>query len=120
MGNVERARRLIHKRPENISFEGKNQSFWPGYKTWLHIIFNKSLFICGISLNETEIFIRWLLIERAKYFRRFPDRKHKGWFVIKNGNNNPQDEGKKFFLQSVGFEVIEVNAYQAMYEEIWK
>jgi len=120
MGNVERARKLIHKRPENISFEGKNQSFWPGYKTWLHIIFNKSLFICGLSLDETEIFIRWLLIERAKYFRRFPDRKHKGWFVIKNGNNNPQNEGKKFFLHSVGFEVIVINDYQSMYEEMWK
>lgn len=119
MGNVERARKLIHKRPENISFEGKNQSFWPGYKTWLHIIFNKSLFICGLSLDETEIFIRWLLIERAKYFRKFPDRKHKGWFVIKKGNN-PQDEGKKFFLESVGFEIIEINDYQSMYEDMWK
>jgi len=119
MGNVERARKLIHKQPENISFEGKNQSYWPGYKTWLHVLFNKSLFICGISLDETEIFIRWLLIERAKYFRKFPDRKQKGWFVIKNGSNNPQDEGKKFFLQSVGFEVIELNDYKTIYEDIW-
>jgi len=119
MGNVERARKLIHKQPENISFEGKNQEFWPGYKTWLHIVFNKSLFICGLSLDETEIFIRWLLIERAKYFRKFPDRKHKGWFVsIKN--NSSRDEGKKFFLQSVGFEIIELNDYQSIYEEIWK
>ena len=119
MGNVERARKLIHKRPENISFEGKNQSYWPGYKTWLHVLFNKSLFICGLSLDETEIFIRWLLIERAKYFRKFPDRKHKGWFVIKNGSNNPKDEGKKFFLQSVGFEIIELNDYKSIYEDIW-
>lgn len=119
MGNVERARKLIHKRPENISFEGENQSYWPGYKTWLHVLFNKSLFICGLSLDETEIFIRWLLIERAKYFRKFPDRKHKGWFVIKNGSNNPKDEGKKFFLQSVGFEIIELNDYKSIYEDIW-
>ena len=119
MGNVERARKLIHKRPENISFEGKDQSFWSGYKTWLHIIFNKSLFICGLGLNETEIFIRWLLIERAKYFRKFPHRKHKGWFIKEKGNN-PQDEGKKFFLESVGFEIIELNDYQSMYEDIWK
>ena len=119
MGNVERARKLIHKQPENISFEGKNQEFWPGYKTWLHILFNKSLFICGLSLDETEIFIRWLLIERAKYFRKFPDRKHKGWFVSTK-NNSSRDEGKKFFLQSVGFEIIELNDYQSTYEEIWK
>lgn len=119
MGNVVRARKLMHKRSENISFEGKNQPFWRGDKTWLHIIFNKSLFICGLSLDETEIFIRWLLIERAKYFRKFPDRKYKGWFVMKNVSN-PQDEGKKFFLESVGFEIIEINDYQSMYEDMWK
>jgi len=119
MGNVERARKLIHGHTENISFEGKNQPLWPGHKTWLHIIFNKSLFICGLSLGVTEIFIRWLLIERAKYFRKFPDKKHKGWFVLKKGKN-PQIKGKKFFLESVGFEIIEINDYQSMYEDIWK
>ncbi|MDH5573406.1 MAG: SIR2 family protein [Gammaproteobacteria bacterium] len=119
MGNVERARKLIHKKPENISFEGKNQSYWPGYKTWLHTIFNKSLFICGLRLDETEIFIRWLLIERAKYFRRFPDRKHNGWFVMKNGEDKPSNEGKIFFLQSVGFEIISMDEYKYMYEDIW-
>lgn len=120
MGNVERARKLIHKEPENIRFEGKNQNFWAGYKTWLHIVFNKSLFIFGLGLDETEVFIRWLLIERAKYFRNFPDRKHKGWFVMKNGENSSTNEGKKFFLKSVGFEVIELDEYKAIYEEIWK
>jgi len=119
IGNVERARKLIHKKPENISFEGKNQSYWPDYKAWLHTIFNKSLFICGLSLDETEIFIRWLLIERAKYFRRFPDRKHKGWFVMKNGEDKPSNEGKIFFLQSVGFEIINMDEYKCMYEDIW-
>ncbi len=120
MGNVERARRLIHKEPENIHFEGKNQNLWPGYKTWLHIIFNKSLFVFGLGLDETEIFIRWLLIERAKYFRKFPGRKHKGWFVIKNGENNYKVEGKKFFLKSVGFEVINVDKYKTIYQDIWE
>jgi len=118
MGNVERARKLIHKHSENMSFEGKNQSLWSGDKTWLHIIFNKSLFICGLGLGETEIFMRWILIERAKYFRKFPSRKHKGWFVMKQGDS-PQDEGKKFFLESVGFEIIELNNYKTMYEDMW-
>lgn len=117
MGNVERARRLIHKNPENIHFEGKNQEYWPGYKTWLHILFNKSLVIIGFGLDETEVFMRWLLIERAKYFRRFPDRKHNGWYVNKRSSDNT--EGQKFFLNSVGFEVIEFDEYNEIYEEIW-
>jgi len=120
MGNAERARILIHKEPENIGFEGKNQSYWPGYKTWLHIIFNKSIFIFGLGLNESEVFIRWLLIERAKYYRKFPDRKHKGWFLTKKDNAYHSSEGKKFFLKSVGFEVVEVEDYKTIYEDIWK
>ena len=98
MGNVERARKLIHKSPENIHFEGKNQNLWDGYKTWLHIVFNKSLFIFGLGLDETEVFIRWLLIERAKYFRNFPQRKHKGWYISIKGENSSKSEGKRFFL----------------------
>ena len=120
MGNVERARKLIHKMPENIHFEGKNQNFWDGYKTWLHILFNKSIFVFGLSLDETEVFMRWLLIERAKYFRNFPARKHKGWFVIKEVESPTTYEGKKFFLKSVGFEVIELEDYSKIYEDIWK
>lgn len=120
MGNVERARKLIHKQPENIGFEGKNQQSWDGCTTWLHILFNKSIFIFGFGLEQTEVFMRWLLIERAKYFRNFPDKKHKGWFVLKNGESSNTSEGKKFFLKSVGFEIIELDEYKVIYEEIWK
>ena len=121
MGNVERARKLIYKKPESIRFEGKSRNYWDGYKTWLHIVFNKSIFIFGLSLDETEIFIRWLLIERAKNFRNFPDRKkHIGWFLANKDIDPPTFEGKKFFLKSVGFDVIEVNDYKTIYEEIWK
>ncbi len=58
MGSVERARRLIHKgKPDNL-FSGKNQQDWQGSKTWLHIIFNKSLCVFGLALEENEVFIR--------------------------------------------------------------
>jgi hypothetical protein len=119
MGNVERARKLLHNLNERTLFEGKNEEVWSGYKTWLHIIFNKSLCICGLGLDESEIFLRWLLIERAKYFRKYPDRKHKGWFIAKK-DSSLHREGKIFFLQSVGFEVIELDDYHHIYEDIWK
>ncbi|MFY0631922.1 MAG: SIR2 family protein [Flavobacteriaceae bacterium] len=120
MGNVERARKIIHKQHEDIKFADENQKSWLGYKTWLHILFNKSIFIVGLSLDQTEVFIRWLLIERAKYFRSFPDRRQKGWFVMKRGENPETSEGKKFFLKSVGFEIIELDDYPEIYEGIWR
>jgi len=117
MGNVGHARKLIHNNIETNSFIGKNQNYWDGYRTWLHIIFNKSLFIFGFGLGEQEIFMRWLLIERAKYFRKFPDRKHKGWFLVKN---NSLSDGQKLFFHSVGIEVIEVENYKNIYQDIWE
>jgi len=117
MGNVGHARKLIHNNIETISFVGKNQNYWAGYKTWLHIIFNKSLFIFGFELGEQEIFMRWLLIERAKYFRKFPERKHKGWFLVQK---NSLSDGQKLFFHSVGIEVIEVENYQNIYQDIWE
>jgi hypothetical protein len=119
MGSVERARSLLHKGNEERLFSGKNVSYWKGYKTWLHIVFNKSLFVFGLGLEENETFLRWLLIERIKYFKRFPKRKYKGWYINKK-NNNGIDEGKRFFLEQVGFEVIDVDDYADIYENIWK
>lgn len=119
MGSVERARNLLHKGNEESLFLGKNIANWRGYKTWLHIIFNKSLFVFGLGLEENETFLRWILIERIKYFRRFPERKYNGWY-IKTRNRRGTDTGKKFFLERVGFEVIEVDDYSDVYEAIWK
>lgn len=119
MGNVSQARRFIHGEASLFSFEGKNTRDWPGSKSWLHILFNKSLFIVGLGLDESEIFIRWLLIERAKYYRKYPDRKHNGWFIYKEDPKEPISEGKKFFLKSVGFEIIRMGTYNNIYEDIW-
>ncbi|WP_198175440.1 hypothetical protein [Spirosoma telluris] len=83
MGSVEKARTLLHKGDENKLFSGKNQERWRGAKSWLHIIFNKPLCIIGLNLAENEVFIRWLLIERAKYFKKFPERRKAGWYVTK-------------------------------------
>lgn len=119
MGSVERSRNLIHKGNEEKLYTGKNVNYWNGYKTWLHIIFNKSLFIFGLDLGENETFLRWLLIERFRYFKKFPERKHKGWYLYKR-NEMPIAQGKKFFLEKVGFEVIEVEEYADLYERIWE
>jgi len=118
MYSVSRAKNLIHNKDENNLFTGKNVSDWKGYKTWLHIIFNKSLFIFGLGLEENETFLRWLLIERVKYFRKFPEREHKGWYLEVKGNSI--SEGKRMFLEKIGFEVLEADSYEDIYSNIWK
>jgi len=120
MGSIERARNLLHDGNDCLFSrkKDKNANEWKGSNTWLHIIFNKSLFIFGLGLEENEIFLRWLLIERMRYFKCFPERVHKGWYITKRSDNET-DKGKKLFLKFVGFEVIEVDDYADIYENIW-
>ena len=101
-------------------FGGKNLNYWQGYRTWLHIIFNKSLLIMGLKLEENETFLRWLLIQRSKYFAIFPDRKHKGWYLYpKEEEEQANFYGKKVFLEKVGFEMLPVENYDVMYQHLW-
>ena len=120
MGSVERARDMIHKGGDWNLYCGRNRENWKGCKTWLHIIFNNSLCILGLGLEENEVFLRWLLIERAKYFRKYPERKKKGWYIT----NKPKDlddryKGKKYFFEKIGFEFIEVDSYDEIYVTPW-
>lgn len=116
MGSVERARNWIHKGNESRLFSGKNMTRWIGSKTWLHVIFNKPLVIFGPGLDATEVFLRWLLIERAKYFQKLPDRRKQGWYVFTD--SKPRD-GQRLFLSSVGIEAVEVSSYADLYETPW-
>jgi hypothetical protein len=116
MGSVERARRRIHGGDEAALFSGKKRSTWAGRYTWLHIIFNTALFIFGLELEVSEVLLRWLLIERARYFKRFPAREKPGWYVCLREARN---EGKELFLQKLGFTYVTVDRYEEIYLDLW-
>lgn len=112
MGSVERARGWLHKGNEYRLFSGKNIHGWGGASSWLHIVFNSPLLIFGLSLEENEVFFRWLLIERARYFQKFPERSKDAWYVYAGNLNN---DGKELFLKSVGV----VPLHKASYDDIY-
>lgn len=122
MGQVEKARSMINgmnSKGEDDSFSGKYMNRWKGYNTWLHILFNKELCIAGLSLDINENFLRWLLIERQKYYKKFRDRgvqSHRGWYFHCNVDGKISD-GKRLFLSSVGLEVVEFDSYREIYED---
>jgi hypothetical protein len=109
MGSVERARKLIHK--GNL-FSRKNAHEWQGATTWLHVVFNTPLLIFGLGLEENEVFLRWLLIERARYFKKFPDRKKDAWYIH---FREFKTAGKKFFLEGVGIQAVQAANYDEIY-----
>ena len=112
MGSVEKARGWIHKGGSARLSAGNDHRAWGGATTWLHVLFHKPLMIFGLALGETEVFLRWLLIERARYFRKFPDRRKKAWYV-----HTPADRGsgKLFFLDGIGIEPVEVEDFDEIY-----
>ncbi|MRG45163.1 hypothetical protein GFS24_08555 [Chitinophaga sp. SYP-B3965] len=112
MGCVERARSLMAK---GLYAAHKH---WEGEQTWLEILLNRSLCIFGLAMEENEVFIRWLLIERAKYFKKFPDRKKAGWYVSTE-TPEARSAGKALFLKNVGLDVVELNSYDELYKDAW-
>ena len=113
MGSVGRARDWLHNGNEMRLFSGKDIEHWKGASTWLDIVFNRPLLVFGLALEENEVFLRWLLIERAKYFKVFPDRKKDGWFAYVG----QESEGKLFFLRGVGLKPVQVASYADLYSE---
>ena len=113
-----RARKFIHSDDALDTFDKKNISNWNGYNTWLHLIFNCNLCIIGLALDEQESFLRWLLIERTKYFKKYKNRKKKGWYVC--CNSEIENQGKKMFLEYLGFEIICLADYKSIYETLLK
>lgn len=113
-GAIQKARYMIHKGDDSL-FTGKNVHNWTGSKTWLHIVFNKSIMIAGLSLETNETFLRWLLLERKRYFDKFPARNHNGWYIVTKADAK-KTIGRTLFLKNAGFELIEIDEWGDFYE----
>ncbi len=113
MGSVERARNWLHKGSNRLS-AGGDPSAWGGATSWLQVLFHQPLLIFGLALAENEVFLRWLLIERAKYHRKFKIRAQPAWYVH---TPSERDLGKLFFLSGVGVQAIRVESYDEIYGE---
>lgn len=114
MGSVERARGLIQGKKGTGLYAATQKKPWAGTNTWLDLIFHKSLCFVGLGLEENETFLRWLLIERVKYFNKFPSKRKPAWYIHPKSSGN-MNEGKKFFLNNMGIEVLEVVDFDAIY-----
>lgn len=111
IAQCQKARSYINRSQYFDDFKGKDQLYWAGINTWLHLIFNKSLCIIGLNMGVDEVFLRWLLIERKFHFGA--GRTHNGWFVDKK-----IDDSKKRFLNEIGFEAIEMD-FDDIYENLF-
>lgn len=70
MGSVRQARSWLRSSRADSLLKTKDIEGWRGANTWLQILFKKSLLIFGLGLDENEVFLRWLLIERKRYYQK--------------------------------------------------
>jgi hypothetical protein len=115
MGSVERARRWLYQRKQTRMLGGGGLENWRGKDTWLQVFLSKPLLIFGLALQENEVFIRWLLIERARLFSKYPQYKRPAWYVSCEADRSADNVGKLFFLKSMGVEPIRVATYDEIY-----
>lgn len=118
MRSLDKIRELLLPQNEYDAelFQGNCLGFNSLKQTWLNLIFSRHLFIIGLSLDRDEILIRWLLLERAKYFSLYPNCAKKGYYIISETEHI--DEGKKYFLNNIGFEIVRLPSYDAIYKLI--
>ncbi len=112
MGSVNKARGWLYSSGTRL-FGATDIRKWAGALTWLQPFLHQPLLFMGLGLEQDEVFLRWLLIERARYFSRYPERRKGGWYV----HVGTLDPGKAFFLRGVGIEPYPVADYARIYEE---
>ncbi len=97
-------------------FQGIQWDFKRLANSWLEIIFRKNLFILGLALETDEVFLRWLLIERAKFYALYPHLQKDGWYIT--AEQEEISSGKEYFLKSAGFKIVRVPNYSDIYNSI--
>lgn len=126
MGMAQRLRKL--KRPiarEILRGPGENQEGDPAYHAapWLRIFMGRTLWIQGLGLRAAEVSLRWLLIQRFRYWRRYKPahRNASGWYVHgPTVDIGPLDEGRRAFFENVGLTVIEIAKASEFYTALFR
>lgn len=114
MGSVDRARTWIYRGDASlISYmQGKGRS-WRGRHTWLHPFFTTDIAMIGFGFGKDETFFRWLFLERARLYKRFPSKVRKAWFVV---GEDAAHRHRESFLKYLGIELVMVKSRKELYE----
>lgn len=125
MGMAQRLRAIKQAiAEESLSQSKTTLAGLPAYHRapWLRVFMRRKLFIQGLGLRASEVALRWLLIQRFRYWNRYRQG-HKGptgWYVHSPTNTVGRlDQERRVFFENVGLEIIEikqeVNSYEKLY-----
>lgn len=119
MGSAHQARRWMRRGDDPLFLSGDAIDRWTGRNTWLDAFFANDLLIFGLGLSRDEVFLRWLLIERAKYFQKFKIQHRNAWYVWAKGKEK-RDPDRDFFLKHVDVQNVDVESHDDIYSpQVW-
>jgi hypothetical protein len=125
MGMVERLRKWKLPVAKEALSRSTDSQATPAFHAapWLRAFMGKKLWIQGLGLSAAEVSIRWLLIQRFRYWKRFKSEDHfpSGWYVHAPAPENRRlDTERRIFFESVGLKVITItkadDAYLNLFE----
>lgn len=111
IGSGERARRLISKGPGRLN-NTRRKSPWNGCDTWLDIWFNKPIIIFGLGYGKDEVFLRWLLIERRRFFNKTGRNMEVTYIDVKGEKPNAPVYN---LMRNLGVELVLVKGFDEIY-----
>lgn len=120
ISSAARAKRFIEQ-GENSLFAGGalNWDAWRGSDSWMQVFLRKNLVIVGLELSTAEVFLRYMLIRRAKIAAASSGQHDlTGWY-IQDECEGIMPEGKRKFLEAVGIKVVSGVSRSQIYEQSW-
>jgi hypothetical protein len=114
---VSRAKKFLRDIRNNPLLLNQQTNSWDGSSTWLRLFFTKPVIIFGLGLESSETFLRWLLIERWRFFLEHPRFEKNAWYICPN---DEVDKGKTLFLFNIGISELYTENYNEIYLEPWK
>ena len=93
---------------------------WVGRNTLLDLFFHRDLIFLGLSLDSQEVFLRWLIMQRAIYqsslIKRGKKPIRKAWYVHTDINMLNKSTPKGIFFNTCGIKLVGEKNYDVIYQ----
>lgn len=113
MGAVERARTMLYGKG-GLKLQARQwDGRWNGSDSWLEVFLFMPLVIVGFGFKKDETFLRWLLLERARFHKIRPEWAQPTWYVCEASSDNALH---RTFFEALGITMVIVNSHHDIYE----
>lgn len=112
---------MLARAKSTVSELSKQDEKWVADNTWLDLMYKRNLVVIGLGVSTDEIFLRWLLLGRSRHLtdfskKEFSENRHS---LYLSSSEHPVPYAQRLFLETCGFEIIELSTDKELYEDLW-